>query len=701
MTRKKSTKKVPDENEAVFIMKPPPVKESVDYKSELNNEQYRAVMHVKGPALVIAGAGSGKTRMLTYRVAYLIDRGVNPRNIMLVTFTKKAAAEMIKRVEEITGGENRGLIAGTFHSVANRFLRKYAKQIDFANNFTILDQGDSVQLMKRVLGSFLEGMEKNEQKRYPRPREMQNIYSRSMNLHMQIKEVIDKFYPDYGDLLKDIEHMLKLYFDIKRRNQVMDFDDLLVYFLRILRTDGIKKNIFNQVHHILVDEYQDVNQLQADIVIEIGLRAKSIMVVGDDAQSIYSFRGASMEHMMDFEDVFNTKVKKYFLTKNYRSTPQILHIANESIKHNKHQFKKELKTTRGEGPKPEVVPCSDDDEQANFVCQRILQARQEGIPLSEQAVLFRSAYQSLILEKTLLNYNIPYEKRAGLRFYETAHMKDLLSFGFLLQNPNYEIPWARIIELIPGMGIKTAERVIQVLFKEPNPLDAFVHRNLRDLFKGKRVQSKSYEYLQKMQDAFKKVAIDKKSGSMRAASDIKRPDYFFEEFLEFYKPLLELKYKENHDDRYLDLKEFLNIARGYENLSRLIEEVAISETFIGESVVEGNPEEEKEQPLILSTIHQAKGLEWDIVYIIGVAETLLPHARSMESEKEIEEERRLFYVASTRARDQLIMSYATSKWTYAGNQIMCRSSFLDEVEDSDAFKVTRLYYGVSSFEDLV
>ena len=435
----------------------------------------------------------------------------------------------------------------------------------------------------------------------------------------------------------------------------MDFDDLLVYFLRLLRTDGVKERICSQVKHLLVDEYQDVNQIQADIVWELGSAAKSAMVVGDDAQSIYSFRGASIDHMLDFGKFFEG-VKKYFLTINYRSTPQILDLSNASIKNNKDQFPKELVATVDGGELPEVVPCENNDEESQFICQKILEARDNGTALDNQAVLVRSRFQCISLEKALVTYGIPYIIRMGVRFYETAHIKDLLSFGYIIENPLNEVSWTRILTLLQGMGASSAQKVIQYLMDTPDPLLTFTFKNLKISLKGKRIQAETFKSLEKMQSLYKNLIFDPTSQQLLPEDQMPSPPDLFSKLLDFYIPILEGKYDEKEkEDRLMDLKEFLVLSEKYGALSELLADVAISETFLGEKK-EGDPSKDDERPLVLSTIHQAKGLEWETVYVIGVADTLFPHSRSMNSKKEVEEERRIFYVASTRAKETLIFS---------------------------------------------
>jgi DNA helicase-2/ATP-dependent DNA helicase PcrA len=688
--------------ETVFLMKPSPKKDKsrVNLEKDLNEEQLQAVLHGEGPAIIVAGAGSGKTRALTYRVAYLVEQGVNPRNIMLVTFTKKAAEEMITRVQSLLGIGRGKIIAGTFHSIANQFLRRNARQLGFEPNFSIIDESDAEQLMKKILGGIMAEKGDDDKKRYPRPAELKEMYSKAMNLHLQVREVLANFYPQYDDMEDTVQTALQRYFDTKKKNNVMDFDDLLVYFIRLLRTDGLKEKVFKQVRHLLVDEYQDVNQLQADIVYELANRAESTVVVGDDAQSIYSWRGADVRHMLEFESLFEVPVAKYFLTINYRSTPQILALANASIKYNKKQFPKDLKATNPDGQLPAVVPCLDDDEEVDFICQSILKARNDGTPLHEQAVLFRTSYQSLPLERALLSYKIPYNKRAGLRFYETAHVKDLMSFALLVQNQRNEIAWARILTLLPGLGSRSADAILAAILDASDPLVAFCQLNVATAFKGKRVQATSKQALSTLQALFKSTVLDPATGTILPDDKLPAPVTFLQPVLDFYEPFLREKY-DNADDRYQELKEFLNITARYRSISTLVEEIAISETFTGETTKDADDREEK--PLVISTIHQAKGLEWDDVYIMGVADTLLPHARSMGEPDEIEEERRLFYVAATRPRKRLFLSYPTSKYSFQKSVILRRSSFLDEIEKAKVFQITRLaqYSPVTRFEDLL
>ncbi|MGV9170753.1 MAG: ATP-dependent helicase, partial [Promethearchaeia archaeon] len=418
------------EKEELFKIRQLP--EDVDrrFKDELNDEQYEAVTHEAGPALVIAGPGSGKTRVLTYRAAWLLEKGTPAEAIALMTFTKKAAQDMIRRVEYLTGGRGNHIVAGTFHHICNRFLKRHADALEwgFTSDFTILDREDAEDLMKLVVGRRVP---EEEQRDRPRPSQLVNIYSKALNLAKKIKDVVKEFYPGYEEQIGFIIKMIDAYQVRKRQMNVMDFDDLLVNFLYLLRTDDVGDEIKRQFDHILVDEYQDVNTLQADIVKELSSEAQSVMVVGDDAQAIYSFRGAQIKHMLEFPERYEGTTE-YRLESNYRSVPEILDFVNASIAHNESQFEKTLQPTRESGDKPYLTPCLDVREEANLTCSRILELQEQGVPLREQAILFRARYHSLEVERACINYGIQYEIRAGLRFFERAHIKDAMAHLILI-----------------------------------------------------------------------------------------------------------------------------------------------------------------------------------------------------------------------------------------------------------------------------
>jgi|SRR5271157_4038130 len=668
-----------------FTLKAAPVKIPEKYKEDLNDEQLKAVTHANGPALVIAGAGSGKTRVLTYRVAWLVENGTDPRGIMLVTFTKKAAEEMTSRVERLASISRDTLMAGTFHHVAGLFLRQYASHINYEPNFTILDRDDEEHLFKLILGTHLRATQDDAKKRFPTADNLTEIYSRSVNLRRPVESIIFTMFPQYKDQTTAVESIIERYGQEKRKQNAMDFDDMLVYFLSLIRTKDVGDEIRGSVKHLLVDEYQDVNQIQADLVIELARDAKSTMVVGDDAQAIYSFRGSEIRHILEFPQRFDVPVTTYYLVQNYRSTPEILAFTNSSIKHNTRQYLKELRTTNIQGEKPCIAQCESRDEEANFICQYILQARDQGIPLHEQAVLFRSTYQSQLLEQTLLHYDIPYEMRSGVRFYEKTHIKDLICFAFVIENPTYTIAWERILTLLPGMGSVSAEKVIDVITKGDNPLETFITIDVPKVLAGSRIGKKTYEHLAKLQALYNSIATDDE-GNILPEDKLPPAPALLEQFLTFYKPYLKEKYK-NSDERLDDLKELAGLSSRYPSLHTFLAEIAISDTFVGKS---GFPAPGvDEQPLVLSTVHQAKGLEWNNVHIMGAAEDLFPHTKSKSNTDEYEEERRLFYVACTRAKKQLVISYPVLNDLNPApgkNVIWQRSSFIDEIESDDVFE---------------
>lgn len=668
-----------------FIMKPSPVKVAAlqRYAHELNEQQLQAVIHDRGPALVIAGAGSGKTRVLIYRLAWLVEHGIDPSSIMLVTFTKKAADEMISRAKRVSDVNN-VLVAGTFHHIAHLYLRKHARAAGFDPHFTILDSDDAIALMRQLRAAALEGRaDGNDRKGFPKASTLVHIYSRCMNLHLQVDEVLKRFYPEYKAEEKEIQGILQRYFDKKKQLNVMDFDDLLVHFLRLLRTDGARDQITRSIKHVMVDEYQDVNELQADIVHELGSKADSLMVVGDDAQSIYAFRGADIRHILDFEGIHGRSTARHYLTINYRSTPEILALANASIKHNRAQFPKDLVPTLSPGEKPEVVSCHDKDDEADYVCKRILAAKERGIELPEQAVLFRARFQCLALQRHLLKNGIPYVLRAGTAIYESAHFKDLLSFLIVIDNPRQQVAWTRVFCLVDGIGDATAETLSRWIVSKDAPLDAFHAASFPSDLKGSRVKQAAVPNLIALQRVFKDLLLPANAGLS--------PSGLMRFFLKYYEPALKRKFEDSWRERLDDLDELIVLMEKYTDLSEMLAETAVSETWEGKHAGKKGPSAVDNKPLVLSTIHQAKGLEWTCVYVIEAREGSFPlrYKENDDDEKEsIEEERRLFYVAATRAKHQLVFT-CPEKTSRPGNydrdDMDARSMFLREIESQDVY----------------
>ncbi|HEY8849174.1 MAG TPA: ATP-dependent helicase, partial [Thermoanaerobaculia bacterium] len=442
----------------------------VRYEEELNAEQLDVVMAGDGPLLVIAGAGSGKTRALTYRVSRLIEDGIDPQEILLLTFTNKAAREMLSRVEQLVTVDTRRIWGGTFHSVGNRLLRRYAEAIGYRSNFTILDAEDAKETMDGAISSL--GINTLE-RRFPKGDVLLDIYSFLINTRTPLELHLEQNYPHFALYKEEMVNVFRRYKDRKREANAMDFDDLLVNWKLLLDDHPeISAALKRRFRSILVDEYQDTNKLQADVVDAMAAERRNVMVVGDDAQSIYSFRGASFENIITFPMRFSDTVI-YRLETNYRSTPQILRLANQTISNNRFQFQKELRAVRGEGPEPAVVGVDDVFEQAAFVAQRILELRDEGEKLSDIAVLYRSHYQSLELQMELTRRLIPYEIRSGVRFFEQAHIKDVMAYLKIMTNPRDELSWKRVLKLYPKVGEKTAAEVWSKI-SSGDPLNRFL-----------------------------------------------------------------------------------------------------------------------------------------------------------------------------------------------------------------------------------
>ncbi|MFA6228049.1 MAG: ATP-dependent helicase [Patescibacteria group bacterium] len=607
----------------------------IDYAKDLNEEQYKVVTDGYGPCLVLAGAGSGKTRTLVYRVVYLLEQGVPASNIMLVTFTNKAAKEMLERIEVLLHGEAKGLWGGTFHHLGNRLLRLYGERINIANNFTILDEEDSLTLLKNCLSRS----NPPEDKYFPKAKIIRSIISLSQNLCQPIRQVIAERYDYFKDnYLPCILETADLYRERKAQINALDFDDLLIKWNELLeQAPEIKKRLGEKFVYILIDEFQDTNALQSKIIANLAQPQRNILAVGDDAQSIYGFRGADVNHILDFPRQFlDAKILR--LETNYRSTPEILALADTSINRNEAKFEKHLKAIRGKGAKPAVAALTDNYQQAEFVCQRLLDLqREDGLALNEIAVLFRSHFQCLELEMELNKRNIPYQMRGGLRFFEQAHLKDILAYLKILANFRDEVSWLRLLGMQSGIGEMTAEKIWR---------QAAMLGDVGKLLDYRlELGSKAAAGWSALKRILEKIAkIDKNDLSALVTAII---DFGYEKYLQ-------ANY-ENFQDRLDDLTQLVEFVKSYDSLERFLADTALSENFQGGSRTEERGANGEQ--LILSTIHQAKGLEWRAVFVIGLAEGMFPHAKVYDKPEELEEERRLFYVACTRAKDQLYLSY--------------------------------------------
>jgi ATP-dependent DNA helicase UvrD/PcrA len=638
------------------------ISSGIDYRAELNDQQFAAVTSGPGPALVLAGAGSGKTRTLTYRVAWLLDNGVEPQSILLLTFTNKAARQMLARVSALLPLETRGIWGGTFHSIGNRLLRRHARDIGFKPGFSIMDREDQEDLIASVLAS--SGID-TKQIRFPTAEVLGDIFSFALNTDRPLAQVIGEKYKRFQPLTNQIEFIQKRYEERKRGANAVDFDDLLAKTVQLLQEDpGAAEFYQRHFQFILVDEYQDTNKLQSRFIDLLAIHHKSVMVVGDDAQSIYSWRGANYQNILDFPKRYpNAQI--YRIETNYRSVPEVLAVANAAIKANTKQFLKTLRAHReGFEIKPALVPLIDNNQQALFVCQRILELREEGIDLNEIAVLYRSHFQSLEVQLSMTRAGIPFSITSGLRFFEQAHIKDVASFMKFVTNPADEVAFKRMARLLPGIAVKTAEKLWEQLSGVPDSN----RNNFRAWLGHCRVGPKSEKAWQQLCHTLDEIAPDRQPIA---------PSRMIHIVLEaLYDDYLQAKYP-NYEQRRDDLTTLESFARTFEDPVDFLSQLSLLAT--GDTERGTDPDEETEK-VTLSTIHQAKGLEWRAVFVVWLTDGMFPSSRSLEKLEAVEEERRLFYVAITRAKDELYLSYPTY-WPGGSvdNQIQRPSRFLKEI----------------------
>jgi DNA helicase-2/ATP-dependent DNA helicase PcrA len=633
-----------------YQLKPFSIPAAINYQENLNPQQLAVVKEADGPALVLAGAGSGKTRVLIYRLAYLLEKGIHPENILLVTFTNKAAREMLHRAELLLKSSLAGLWAGTFHHIGNFSLRKESSLLGYSPNFGIIDKEDSKDFIEDCIEEL--GFLKNT-KLFPKKDILANIYSLAVNSQKEIEEIIFASYAPLEEYLSQIKRVFHHYEKKKKEANVMDFNDLLNNWLKILKIEETCKKYAQNFQYILVDEYQDTNRIQFEILKKLSSFHKNILVVGDDAQSIYSFRAAEISNLLDFPKVFaGTKIFK--LEINYRSSPQILALANKIIIHNINQFPKTLKAIKPGAEVPVVVKIKDIYMQAKFVAQRVLELNNQGTPLKNIAVLFRSHFQALELEIELMKRNIPYIVRGGLRFFEQAHIKDVLAYLKTTTNPQDELSFKRAISLYRGIGRSYAHKIWRQLIQEKKGI--------------KEIENKLPK---RQQEGFKEFCL-----LLEKLKNTEKPENAIREILKFYKDYCYLTF-DNADDRVLDLEELAKMAADYPATRRFLVELGSFEEFKGETVLGASDQNDF---LTLSTIHQAKGLEWETVFIIGFSDYEFPHPKALNCAEALEEERRLFYVATTRAKSLLYITYPETKYTFKNGLIIARPSiFLSEL----------------------
>jgi len=621
---------------------PPDSVPRIDFRAELNDEQHAAVTAEPGPLLVLAGAGSGKTRTLTYRVAWLLAQGVRPGEILLLTFTNKAAKEMLYRVQELTGIDPKQFWGGTFHSIGHRALRIYGEAIGIGRAFTILDAEESERLLKQVVESQDKLFFKD--KTHPRAGPLFAVISLARNTELSVEETVAKYFPHYSDIVELIPGFARSYDLRKREQKVCDYDDLLEHWLALLRkAPEVAQYFSHRFRHVLVDEYQDTNTLQAQIVDTIASHHR-VMAVGDDAQCIYSWRGANFENIMTFPDRHpGTAIHR--IETNYRSTPEILNLANGVLlaQPKGRHFDKELRAARGHMEKPYLVQAMDDREQAEFIVKRVRALHEdEGVSLSGIAVLYRSHFIAVETQIALARASIPYHITSGVKFFERQHIRDLVALLRFVYNPADEQAWERIAILLPKVGEKGAQKIHAAALAharghQQNFLDALDAEEVRS-----KVARDGREEWDKLTVSLRQVRDSMESGkpadAVETAIDGWYGDYLKGAYVDY-------------SERLEELSALVGFAQRFEETQDFLAQILLLNSETSDRHVD--PESDA---IKLTTVHQAKGLEYDVVFVIGLADGQFPGRRSIEA-GDVEEERRLFYVAVTRARNELYLTY--------------------------------------------
>jgi DNA helicase-2/ATP-dependent DNA helicase PcrA len=634
---------------------------AIDYEKELNEAQFKAVTTTEGPLLIVAGAGTGKTRTLVYRVARLVEMGVKPESILLLTFTRRAATSMLTRAAALADARCQRVSGGTFHSLGHSVLRRFADQAGIAKNFTVLDQSDTedlVDLLRRQI-------KLTRDRHFPRKRTIAAIFSMMVNKVLSLKQVLNHEYPQFIDERRNLETLFKSFEGFKRARHMLTYDDLLVRFREALETSAtMREQLSDQYRYIMVDEYQDTNKLQAQIVKLMTARHENVAVVGDEFQSIYSFRGASHRNMLEFPKLF-PKAQIIKLEENFRSTQPILDVANAIIADVKESYKKRLYSRIDGGEAPVVVSAHDENEQSRFVAQRIAELRDEGVPLAEIAVLFRSSSHSFDLEIELGKQGIAFRKFGGIRFAESAHIKDALAFLRVVTKPSDTLSWFRTLKLIDHIGDATVYQILEHLGVEQKE------------FRSTRSKAGLFKKLHRFpsRPAYKNELV-RLARLLTTVVESNTPNEQLSAVLRFYRPLLKNKY-DDVQRRGRDLEHLQTIAKRYKTAAKLLDDVALDPT----EVIQGNTARRSSGFVTLSTVHSAKGLEWDNVFLIWMTDGWFPANRFQDEFDDLEEERRLLYVATTRAKRDLHFVYPAVN-VYAGpetNGTPTLSRFLEPI----------------------
>ncbi len=639
----------------------------ITYADELNDQQLAAVASAPGPALVIAGAGSGKTRTLTYRVAYLLDQGIQARNILLLTFTNKASKEMLERVRELVTVDTSDLWGGTFHSIGNRILRRHADELGFTSSFSILDRDDQKSLMKGVL---TELNLKVDAKRFPKADLLASIFSLSVNTGADLEQVLEESFPYHLEFHDEIEQVQEAYEAKKLDTNSMDFDDLLVKTVALLKESPTLRELYeSRFQFVLVDEYQDTNRVQSEFIDLLVSRHQSLMVVGDDAQSIYSWRGADMDHILSFSERY-PGAKTYKIETNYRSVPQILELSNAAIRANRYQFEKTLRPSRDLADDlPAVIALDDPSTQAMFVCQRIQELMDGGMEPEEIAVLYRAHYQSMDIQLELTQRGVPFQITSGLRFFEQAHVKDVSAYLRLVTNRRDEVSFKRIVLQMEGIGAKGADKLWSQWQKS-----AACRQELPEKFS---TIIKEFSPPKKAQESWAQLGYT--LDELVMDGELARPSDMIYSVLEgVYDEYLRANF-DNYEQRRQDIEQLMMFSESFTDATEFLGQLSLLGNADGK---EGRARQEEREPSVtLSSIHQAKGLEYKAVFVIWLTEGMFPNKKVLDSEDEhaLEEERRLFYVAITRAKDELYLCYPrVNPKSYTGDFYQRPSRFLND-----------------------
>ncbi len=645
----------------------------IDFRGSLNDEQFAAVTAEPGPLLVLAGAGSGKTRTLTYRVAYLLSQGVRPGEILLLTFTNKAAKEMLHRVHELTGIEPARFWGGTFHSIGHRALRMHGEAIGLPRSFTILDAEES----EGVLRDAVEETDRTffKDKTHPRPGPLHAIISMSRNTQLPLAETITRFFPQHDAIKDRVPLFARKYAEKKRDAKILDYDDLLEHWLDLLKKSPDTAAYFaHRFRHVLVDEYQDTNVLQSQIVDLIGSHHR-VMAVGDDAQCIYTWRGANVENILTFPDRHPGTVIHRIET-NYRSTPQILALANGVLlaQPKGRSFEKELRPHRANSEKPYFVQAMDGREQAQFIVQRIRGLVDEGCSLSDIAILYRAHFQALDLQLELSRLQIPYQITSGVRFFEQAHIRDLVALLRFVYNPSDTAAWNRIAVLLPKVGDKNATKLHAAALDharlmQQNFIDALATDDVASKVPG-AAKEEWPKFVASLQQVSEMMRTMKPHNAVEIAIDGWYGDYLKGAFT-------------NYVSRLDDLKSMIGFASRYEEMQEMLAQIMLLNSETSDRSADPDAD-----ALRLTTVHQAKGLEFAAVFLISLADGMFPLRRAIEA-GDVEEERRLFYVAVTRARDELYLCFPKVNARGGPAMLLSPSRFLQELS-SDLYQPLKM-----------